>query len=310
MRNNNSVDFFSREFHSLEISNISNQIKEKGYFAFSKAINKEVINRIYQDATQFKLNLNNNDIRGVHTENQYFLTNLLSVSKKFYDFVSSQIVFDICKIHLGNKFRLKALRYYETYGKYEMQWHTDNKTDQKFSHIPGLIFIFYISDVEDGQFQYIEGSHLWSGKKAYNNYTDEYIEKNHKDKIKDFKMPSGSLIIYNTYGVHRAKPVYNKSFVRKSVFFQVDSEINNSEPIILNTEFITKVNDDIKMFFGFGSRSNYEVYPKTSINSLPLTKKILKILIKYILQGFLKSCKSLIPKKIKKILKKFFNSHI
>ena len=118
-------------------------------------------------------------------------------------------------------------------------------------------------------------------------------------------MPSGSLIIYNTYGVHRAKPVFNKSFVRKSVFFQVDSEINNSEPIILNTEFITKVNDDIKMFFGFGHRSNYEVYPKTSINSLPLTKKILKILIKYILQRFLKSCKSLIPKKIKKILKNF-----
>ena len=60
---NNSVDFFSREFHSLEIGNISNQIKEKGYFAFSKAINKEAINRIHQDATQFKLNLNNNDIR-------------------------------------------------------------------------------------------------------------------------------------------------------------------------------------------------------------------------------------------------------
>ena len=184
-----------------------------------------------------------------------------------------------------------------------MQWHTDNKTDQEFSHIPGLIFIFYISDVDDGQFQYIEGSHLWSGKKAYNNYTDEYIQKNHKDKIKDFKMPSGSIIIYNTYGVHRAKPVFNKSFVRKSVFFQVDSEINNSEPIILNTEFITKVNEDIKMFFGFGHRSNYKVYPKTSIYSLPLTKNILIILIKYILQRFLKSFKHLIPKKIKKILK-------
>ena len=304
-KNINNLDFFSRDFQNLEINNISKQIKEKGYFAFSRAINQETINKIHQDATKFKLNLNDNSIRGVYTDNQYFLTNLLSVSKKFYDFVSSQIVFDICKIYLGTKFRLKALRYYETYGKHKMQWHTDNKTDEKFSHIPGLIFIFYVSDVDDGQFQYIEGSHLWSGKKAYNNFTDEYIQQNYRDRIKDFKLPSGSLIIYNTYGIHRAKPVFNKNFVRKSVFFQVDSEINNSEPIILNTEFITKVNDDIKMFFGFGKRSDYEVYPKTSITSLPLTKNILKILIKYTLQRFLKSFKRLIPKKIKKIIKNF-----
>jgi len=34
-----------------------------------------------------------------------------------------------------------------------MQWHTDNKTDKGFANIPGLIFIFYVSDVEYGQFQ-------------------------------------------------------------------------------------------------------------------------------------------------------------
>lgn len=306
--NNYNFDFFSEEFKNLEFNHISKQIKERGYFAFSKAINQETINKIHQDATRFKLNLNNNNIGGVYTDNQYFLTNLLSVSKKFYDFVSSQIVFDICKTYLGEKFRLKALRYYETYGMHKMQWHTDNKTDKKFSHIPGLIFIFYISDVDDGQFQYIEGSHLWSGEKAYNNYSDEFIQQNHKDKIKDFRMPSGSLIIYNTYGIHRAKPVYNKKFIRKSVFFQVDSEIDNAEPIILNAEYITKVNDDIKMFFGFGKNSNYEIYPKTSINSLPIRTNILKILMQFILHRFLKSCKRLIPKRIKKILKYFLKS--
>ena len=30
-----------------------------------------------------------------------------------------------------------------------MQWHTDNKTDREFAHIPGIIFIFYVEDVED-----------------------------------------------------------------------------------------------------------------------------------------------------------------
>jgi len=298
----NNLDLFTKEFLNLDLDNINIELKKKGYFAFSNAINSNVISNIYQDATKRKINLNNNEITGVYAEKQYFLTNLLTISKTFYDFVTSKIIFDICKKCLGDKFRLKALRYYETYGKHHMQWHTDNKTDREFAHIPGIIFIFYLSDVEDGQFQYLEGSHLWSGEKACNNYTDEFIKKNYSEKIKNFKFPSGSLIIYNTYGIHRAKPVFDKNFIRKSVFFQVDSEVENSEPIILNTEFITKVDSDLKMFLGFGKKSNYEVHPKTSINSLPLNK-VTRILLKYITYRFLRNLKLLLPKKIKIILK-------
>ena len=49
--------------------------------------------------------------------------------------------------------------------------------------ISGIIFIFYVSDVEDGQFQYIKGSHIWSQENACNNFSDDFIEKNYKDKI-------------------------------------------------------------------------------------------------------------------------------
>ena len=232
---------FNKEFLNIDIEFVTKQLHDKGYFAFKNAITKSAIDSIEYDATKSKLSLNKNEIGGVYAEKQYYLTNLLSVSKTFYDFVTSKFVFDVCKKHLGSEFRLKALRYYETYGGHHMQWHTDNKTDKGFAQIPGIIFIFYISDVEDGQFQYIEGSHLWSGEKAYSDYSDEFIDKNHKEKIRDFKYPSGSLIIYNTYGIHRAKPVFSKEFIRKSVFFLIDSETINSEPIILNTKFITNL---------------------------------------------------------------------
>jgi ectoine hydroxylase-related dioxygenase (phytanoyl-CoA dioxygenase family) len=300
--NNKNLNLFTKEFQNIDCENIVKQLKEKGYFAFPKAINSEAINSIHNDATKFRLNLNKNEICGVYAEKQYFLTNLLSVSKTFYDFVTSKIILDICKKYLGNEFRLKALRYYETYGQHNMQWHTDNKTDRGFEHIPGIIFIFYISDVEDGQFQYIEGSHLWSGKKAYSNYSNEFIQKNYKEKIKDFKFPKGSLIIYNTYGIHRAKSVSTKNFVRKSVFFQVDSEIENSEPIILNTKFITKVDNDLKMLLGFGKPSNYQVYPKTSINTLSLSKNFITILFKYFCNRFIQSLKLFIKTKVKLII--------
>ena len=100
---------------------------------------------IWQKEAKTKLNINQNKISGVYVEKQYYFTNLLTISKTFYDFVTSKFVLETCERYLGNSFRLKALRYYETYGGHHMQWHTDNKTDKDFTHnIPGLIFIFSI----------------------------------------------------------------------------------------------------------------------------------------------------------------------
>jgi len=295
---------FTKEFQNIDTNIVVEELRNKGYFSFSKAFNINAINAIEKDATKSKLNLNNNEMCGVHAETQYHLTNLLSVSKTFFDFATSNFVFDVCRKYLGSEFRLKALRYYETYGGHHMQWHTDNKTDRGFAHIPGIIIIFYISDVEDGQFQYVEGSHLWSGEKAYSDYSEEFINKEYKDKVRDFKLPSGSMVIYNTYGIHRAKPVFKNSFVRKSVFAQVDTEINDGEPIILNSKFITKMSSDVGMFLGFGKPSNYIAYPSTSINSLPFTRNVLGIFLKYIIYRFMRKVYDLCPLFLKYIIKK------
>ena len=297
-------NIFTNAFQETEIDNVVNEINENGYFEFANALTSEAVSKIEKEA-KTKLDINQNKISGVYCEKQYYYTNLLTISKTFYDFVTSKFVLETCERYLGNSFRLKALRYYETYGGHHMQWHTDNKTDKGFAHIPGLIFIFYVSDVENGQFQYIKGSHTWSGKKAYSNYSDDFINKNYKDKIKNFKLSKGSLIIYNTYGIHRAEPVFKNNFTRRSVFFQVDSEIENSEPIILNTKFITEMNDKIPMFLGFGKPSNYEVFPKTSLNTLPLNKSLLFNLIKYVLYRFAKTIFNYSPNFIKGIIKRF-----
>lgn len=302
-------NIFTKAFQETEIDNVVNEINKNGFFEFENALTSEAVSKIEKEA-KTKLDINQNKIGGVYYEKQYYYTNLLTISKTFYDFVTSKFVLETCKRYLGNSFRLKALRYYETYGGHHMQWHTDNKTDKGFAHIPGLIFIFYVSDVENGQFQYIKGSHTWSGKKAYSNYNDDFINKNYKDKIKNFKLPKGSLIIYNTYGIHRAEPVFKNNFTRKSVFFQVDSEIENSEPIILNTKFITEMNDEISMFLGFGKPSNYEVYPKTSLNTLPLNKSLLFNLIKYLLYRFFRTISNYSSNFIKGIIKKFVKKNL
>mgnify|MGYP003970687959 CR=1 FL=1 len=300
----NEKNIFTNEFKKVEIENVVKEINKNGYFEFENALTNDAVSKIENDG-KTKLDINQNKINGVYWEKQYFFTNLLATSKTFYDFVTSEFVLNTCEKYLGNSFRLKALRYYETYGDKHMQWHTDNKTDKNIANIPGLIFIFYVSDVENGQFQYIKGSHNWSGKKGYSDYSDDFINKNYNDKIKNFKLPKGSLIIYNTYGIHRAEPVYKKNFIRKSVFFQVDSGIDNSERIILNTKFVNKMNDKIQMFFGFGKTSDYPIYPNSSLNTLPLNKSLFYDLIKYVIYRFCKSIFNYLPKFIQRVIKKY-----
>ena len=77
-----------------------------------------------------------------------------------------------------------------------------------------FFFLVYLSDVQDGEFQYIEGSHTWSGDNDHNEYTNDTIEEKYKDKIISFKKNAGGIIISNIYGIHRAKPTNDKNFVR------------------------------------------------------------------------------------------------
>ncbi|BBU31520.1 hypothetical protein BTHE68_52540 [Burkholderia sp. THE68] len=295
---------FTREFLSVDISQVVDELNQKGYFAFPSALTAEAIASIERDATETKHALNVNKVSGVFSERQYYLTNLLAVSKTFYDFATSPFVFGVSEGYLGDQFRLKALRYYETYGGHHMQWHTDNKTDREFAQIPGIIFIFYVSDVEDGEFQYVEGSHLWSGERAYSDYTDEFIADNFASSVKSFRMPRGSLVIYNTYGIHRARPVSDKNFVRKSVFFQVDSEIEKSEPIIVNTEFVSRLDDQTSMFLGFGRPSNYDVFPDTTLNSLPLDRTMLSVMGKYLCYRLSRGAFARFPSSLKPVIRK------
>lgn len=307
MNININKTIFTEEFQNISQDQINSDIKKNGYFAFEKAFTDDAVAAIEKDATKARLNLNNIEMTGVYSNQQYYLTNLLAVSKSFYDLATSKFVMNICSKNLGDKFRLKALRYYETYGGHNMQWHTDNKTTDGFMKIPGLIFIFYVSNVENGQFQYINGSHIWSTDEGVSDYSDKFINKNYKKDIVDFIMPKGSLIIYNTYGIHRAKPVKDKNFIRKSVFFQVDSQIQDSEPIILRTKYMDNLDDQVSMFLGLGMPAEYPVFPKTSIETLPFNKNILNILIKYIFSRIRIRFLALVPDSFKDAIKNIIN---
>jgi len=304
---------FTEKFLNLDSKFISDEINENGFFSFDNALTNNFIDKILEDVSDSGLALNKNNIAGVYFKNgkQFFLTHMLAVSKTFFDYCTSLKIFNICDNFIGNQYRLKAIRYYENFGGQKMQWHSDNRyykintlttSSGINTQTKGLIFIVYIGDVNDGEFQYIKGSHHWSKENDFNDYSAEYINKNFASDIVSFKKPKGSIVIYNAHGVHRAKPSEDKKLIRKSLFMQVDEEINMSEPMLIKTEFIEKLDDKMKIYLGFGKKTDFEMFPNTSLETMPMNKKTLSKILSWLFWPIAKKLPGFFRKKIKKNL--------
>ena len=258
-------DWLSK-LNCIDVRGVCSDIKRNGYCHISQALDLDFVCQIKEDVRNNRYSFNSNRPGGVDVGSQYYNTFMMCVSRAFYSYCTSSFVLSVAGKYLGEEgFRLKCHRYYETSGSHKMQWHTDTKADKVFSAIPGLIFISYISDVKDGEFQYIEGSHLDAGKYSFNDFSDtQILDIYGQDRVKSFKGSAGDLIIYNTAGIHRAKPAIDPRNERASLFFQVDTE-DNSEPLYINPSFVRLGEDErLAAYLGFGMKSEYSAFPSSS----------------------------------------------
>jgi hypothetical protein len=83
-------------------------------------------------------------------------------------------------------------------------------------------------------------------------------------------MPDGSIILYDTYGIHRAKPIASRSFTRKSIFFQVDASPDNAEKILVNPAFVDDRDERLLDFLGFGQKHDFPANPPTLLKHAPV----------------------------------------
>ena len=285
----------------LDSKKILDDIMIKGYSTINSYFDQDTVNAILNDTTKNKFKINENGSTGIFYETQYYFMNLLAESKKCYDFITSKFVINLCDQYLGNKYRLFASRYYETMSGHNMKWHVDNKRGIELIDMKGLIFIIYLCDVNKGEFQYIEGSHI------FNNDTPDIkgklINNKYKHLIRSLKMPSGSMIIYDARGIHRANPFDDKNYVRKSLYFQVDAIDNSAEKILVNTKFLKDINPGIEKILGFGKENEDSTYPKTNLNRYPISHKVFKSLLKWFIYRSFRFIFRTDPRNIIKIFK-------
>jgi hypothetical protein len=299
------MDLFSESFLSLPNATIVKALKTDGVFCARAALTETFLSSICEDVARTGHGLNRNWISSVYTRDQLFLCHMFAVSRSFIKFSTHPRFFELFDQILEGNYRLKAHRYYETYGGHRMQWHTDNKLEHGLDHTPGLVVIAYISDVEDGEFQYVRGSQHWSGGRDYNDYTDQFVEQNCSKDILSFNGPRGTLLIFDTHGIHRAKPVKEGNFVRKSLHFQVDGTLEAGEPLLVNPEYIDNLDDRIKRYLGFGQPSGLSIYPRTDLSTLPLSRQseIFRYFIRRLGKKIARAPAKLLPRQVNSAVK-------
>ena len=256
---------FSDQFDSIPENQIAENIAKNSFFSYEKAINPEIINKMLSETELFKINFNSTAISSVYANDGYYNSNAITKSHTVFKFLTSKKIFGIARSYLGNEFRLKCHRIYSLSPFTRQGWHTDNRKtgDGNIIKINGLVFIVYLNDVFNGEFQAIKGSHLISENYKYADYNDDVIKDYSKD-IVSFKLPLGSIIIFDIRAIHRAKPYYNLLWRRKSLFFQVDTELDDAEKLLINPRFINNMDKTLFTYLGMGKKNDMPQEPSNS----------------------------------------------
>lgn len=296
---------FKLDFLNFSTSQIVNELKTKGYFVFEQALPEQYIDELLEEVNFNHILVNANDTGVVIAQNQKFLTHCLTHSKKVYDIITSYKILSICKEYFNDDYKLTNHRIYQTYKISHMPWHTDNNLQQGSQLVakhdmPGILFLFYLSDVTKNAFQYIKDSHNWSYKYDNEIYlSDSFIDKNFKNDIISFRMKKGTIIVCDIHGIHRAEPFLDKNYSRTTLLFQVDQVgskyIGHGEKNLVNTEYLDNLTPEIMNYLGFGFKRTYPAFPNTSVSTmtvqdiLALQKQLLPQTVAALTKGLIKS---------------------
>jgi Phytanoyl-CoA dioxygenase (PhyH) len=296
---------YLNQFKNVSTSDIVSSIRENGFYFSENVLTELYTDQLLAEVDFDHVLINHNDVGVVRSGTQRFLTHCLAKSKKAYDLVTAQNILDICNAYFTDRYQLTNHRFCQTRGEFHMPWHTDNNLQNQGKlcgkhQMPGLLFLFYLSDQNLSPFQYIEDSHRWSEQYDHEIYlSDRWVEAHHQQNILTFMMPKGSLIICDTHGIHRAAPFQDRHHIRNILLFQVDQVgdeyIGHGEQNLIDTEFIDHLSPEVFDYLGFGVKRNYPAFPSSSVATMPmgdlidLQKRLLPLTGKAIVKNLVKA---------------------
>jgi hypothetical protein len=264
---------------SFELDNLNQTLETDGFVDLTGLIDNQQIETINN---RIEIGMNQphaNGQRGYVKEGcQRYLADTLSYGKEIIDVYTNKTLIELAEKYSKDVVHLSNYRIYSTYPSddFKMWWHLDNKIDTyDFENkcfvqevVPddkGLIFLMYLSDVEDGGVQLVKGSHKWS--REYDCEGFDHMEEDFKNEIVTFNdCPKGTFVAYDYATIHRAKP-YNGGQVRTSMFGQLSpSRMPAGEPILLSVRDLNHLTEKQKQVLNFGNEPTTLNWPIGSID--------------------------------------------
>lgn len=263
----------------LDIKSSIEKINEDGYVDLTGLISTEMVDQINEKISLPMSQPHVNGQRGyIGCGCQRYLADTMSYGKEVIDVYTNEFLVKLAERYAEDNVHLSNYRIYSTYPSedFKMWWHLDNKIDTyDFENkvfvqtvVPddkGIIFIMYLSDVEDGGVQVVKGSHKWSS--GYEREDFDHMEKEFSDDVVTFNnCPKGTFIAYDYALIHRAKP-YNGGKVRTSMFGQLSpSRMPTGEPILLNSRDLLDLTPKQQQVLNFGKEATTLNWPIGSID--------------------------------------------
>jgi len=290
---------------NIETSSVINTLQAQGHCYQTDVLSETTVDQLMSEVDFDRIMVNHNTVGTVTSGTQRFFSHCLTSSKLAYDIITAPSVLDICDRYFTKPYQVTHQRFCQTRDTFHMPWHTDNNLveNKKLSgkyEMPGLLFLFYLSDENVSPFQYLAGSHEWSSNHSNEIFlSDRWIKKHHEDKVLTYKMAKGSLMVCDVHGIHRAVPFKKRNHNRTTLLFQVNQQderyVGHGEQNLVNTAFIDQPSEKLLSYLGFGVHRDYAVFPNTSVDTmtlgdlLSLQQQVLPLTVRATAKSFVKA---------------------
>lgn len=247
-----------------------NKLEQDGILIIPNFVSGELLKSMQNSFTNNLTKLNFNSTIGFQRYEMYrdYVEDLLSIDPSFVKFAVNPFVMDIVKSYISTDAIVQECRGWQTRIVKEQfhAWHKDGWYDKNIymnTNPPKqLKAMIYLTDVETGPFSYIKGSHRnisTNPNILHEHFSNEFI-KNHEQDIVHAIGKAGTVIIFDTSGVHcQHSPNLSLRHAVLYTFNIPNISIDQSEldygrymPLLIRNEFIddTFSIDQLK-FLGF-----------------------------------------------------------
>jgi hypothetical protein len=210
-----------------------------------------------------------NNIEGFQkTErHRHMVEDVLLLNQGFVDLSVHPLVKQILNKYLGTDYQLTEAKGWKSlptkrdfHGWHGDAWY-DQETETKIHR--EIKLAMYLTDVHNGAFNYIKGSH---GKQHPRHVKNHEVENFPATKVAELAGPAGTAFLFDTSGIHRqGVPMVEP---RQAIFYNYhdprvrlqpeDVDYYRYHPLLLNAAFLGDLTSEDQRILGFGNKTNFQ----------------------------------------------------